>query len=63
MAKLSKRAKALEGKVDRNKFYAVADALTLAKSTATAKFDESIDVAVNLGIDARSPTRPSAVPS
>ena len=31
MAKLSKRAKALEGKVDRNKFYAVADALTLAK--------------------------------
>ncbi|HQA34401.1 MAG TPA: 50S ribosomal protein L1 [Casimicrobium huifangae] len=53
MAKLSKRAKALEGKVDRNKFYAVADALTLAKSTATAKFDESIDVAVNLGIDAK----------
>jgi len=53
MAKLSKRAKALEGKVDRNKFYAVAEALTLAKSTATAKFDESIDVAVNLGIDAK----------
>ena len=53
MAKLSKRAKALEGKVDRNKFYAVADALTLAKSTATAKFEESIEVAVNLGIDAK----------
>ncbi len=53
MAKLSKRAKALEGKVDRNKFYAVADALALAKSTATAKFNESIDVAVNLGIDAK----------
>jgi len=53
MAKLSKRAKALEGKVDRNKFYAVADALALAKTTATAKFDESIDVAVNLGIDAK----------
>jgi len=53
MAKLSKRQKALEGKVDRNKFYAVADALALAKSTATAKFNESIDVAVNLGIDAK----------
>lgn len=53
MAKLSKRAKALEGKVDRNKFYAVAEALALAKTTATAKFDESIDVAVNLGIDAK----------
>ena len=53
MAKLSKRAKALEGKVDRNKFYPVADALALAKTTATAKFNESIDVAVNLGIDAK----------
>ncbi|HPG63171.1 MAG TPA: 50S ribosomal protein L1 [Casimicrobium sp.] len=53
MAKLSKRAKALEGKVDRNKFYAVVDALALAKTTATAKFNESIDVAINLGIDAK----------
>jgi large subunit ribosomal protein L1 len=53
MAKLTKRQKALEGKVDREKFYAVSEALTLAKSTATAKFNESIDVAVNLGIDAK----------
>lgn len=53
MAKLSKRQKALEGKVDRNKNYEVAEALKLAKEAATAKFDESIDVAVNLGIDAR----------
>lgn len=53
MAKLTKRQKALEGKVDREKFYAIADALTLAKTTATAKFNESIDVAVNLGIDAK----------
>jgi large subunit ribosomal protein L1 len=53
MAKLTKRQKALEGKVDREKFYAVAEALTLAKSTATAKFNESIDVAVNLGVDAK----------
>ena len=53
MAQLTKRQKALQGKVDRNKSYAVADALKLAKEFATAKFDESIDVAVNLGIDAR----------
>ena len=53
MAKLSKRAKALVGKVDRARLYHLADALTLAKSTATAKFDESIDVAVNLGVDAK----------
>ncbi|MES2771528.1 MAG: 50S ribosomal protein L1 [Pseudomonadota bacterium] len=53
MTMLSKRQKALQGKVDRNKAYSVADALKLAKEGATAKFDESIDVAVNLGIDAR----------
>lgn len=53
MAKLSKRAKAINAKVDRNKLYPLSDALVLAKQTATAKFDESIDVAVNLGIDAR----------
>ena len=53
MAKLTKRAKALAGKVDPNKFYAVVDAIALAKATATAKFNESIDVAINLGIDAK----------
>jgi large subunit ribosomal protein L1 len=53
MAKLSKRMQALVGKVDREKAYAVADALGLVKETATAKFDESVDVVVNLGIDAR----------
>ena len=53
MAKVSKRAKALAEKVDRNKVYAVSDALSLVKECATAKFDESIDVAVNLGVDAR----------
>ena len=53
MAKLSKRQKAVEGKVDRSKNYAVAEALSLAKELATAKFDESIDVAVSLGIDPR----------
>jgi large subunit ribosomal protein L1 len=53
MARTSKRYQALVGKVDRNKQYQLLDALNLAKETAKAKFDESIDVAVNLGIDAR----------
>lgn len=51
MAKLSKRAAALNEKIDRNKLYPVGEALTLIKETATAKFDESVDVAVQLGID------------
>jgi len=53
MATLSKRQKAMWGKVDSAKNYAVSEALKLAKQFATAKFDESIDVAVSLGIDAR----------
>ena len=53
MAKISKRAKALAEKVDRSKLYAVEEALNLVKECATAKFDESIDVSVNLGVDAR----------
>jgi large subunit ribosomal protein L1 len=53
MAKLSKRAVAINAKVDRNKLYPVAEALTLVKETATAKFDESVDASINLGIDAR----------
>ena len=51
--RLSKRMKTVRGKVDRSKAYPVDDALKLVKETATAKFDESIDVAVNLGIDAK----------
>lgn len=53
MAKLTKRQKALAGIVNRDVFYTVADALALVKKTATAKFDESVDVAINLGIDAK----------
>ncbi|MFZ2987293.1 50S ribosomal protein L1 [Ideonella sp.] len=53
MAKLTKKAKALQGKVDSMKLYPIGDALSLVKSCATAKFDESIDVAVQLGIDAK----------
>jgi large subunit ribosomal protein L1 len=51
--KKTKREKAQTGLVDRSKHYAVLDALGLVKKGATAKFDESIDVAVNLGIDAK----------
>ena len=53
MAKLTKKQKAFEGKVDSNKLYAIVDALSLVKECATAKFDESIDVAVQLGVDAK----------
>lgn len=53
MARISKRLKAISGKVDRTKHYPLQDALNLVKETAIAKFDESIDVAVNLGIDAK----------
>ena len=53
MAKISKRTKQVREAVDSNKFYGLEEALGLAKKGATAKFDESIDVAVNLGVDAR----------
>lgn len=53
MAKHSKRVEAVRAKVDRNKSYPLSDALALVKENATAKFNESVDVAVNLGIDAR----------
>ncbi|MEW5880553.1 MAG: 50S ribosomal protein L1 [Pseudomonadota bacterium] len=53
MARLSKRMKAIRAKVETNKTYPVSDALNLIKQTATAKFDESVDVAVVLGIDAK----------
>jgi large subunit ribosomal protein L1 len=49
----TKRQKAQTGKIDSNKLYAFDAALALVKECATAKFDESIDVAVQLGIDAK----------
>ncbi len=53
MTKLTKKAKTLKGKVDSTKLYPLNAALALVKQCATAKFDESIDVAVQLGIDAK----------
>jgi len=53
MAKLTKKAKAMAAAVDRNKLYGVDEAIDLAKTNATAKFDETIEVAINLGVDPR----------
>jgi len=53
MARLTKKQKSVQGKVDSNRLYPISDALGLVKECATAKFDESIDVAVQLGIDAK----------
>ena len=50
---MAKRISALRAKVDREKLYPVTEALGLVKEGATAKFNESIDIVVNLGIDAR----------
>ncbi|MEZ5707627.1 MAG: 50S ribosomal protein L1 [Burkholderiaceae bacterium] len=53
MAKLTKKQKAFADKVDSTKLYALTDALAIIKECANAKFDESIDVAVQLGVDAK----------
>lgn len=53
MAKVSKRLRALREKFDNDKLYTLDEALNLVKETATAKFDESIDIAIQLGIDPR----------
>jgi large subunit ribosomal protein L1 len=53
MAKLSKRTQAIRAKVKPNTSYAVDNALALVRETANAKFDESVDIAVVLGIDAK----------
>ncbi|MGH6623530.1 MAG: 50S ribosomal protein L1 [Burkholderiaceae bacterium] len=53
MTTLSKRTKAIRTKVEPQKAYAATDALALVKQCATAKFDESVDVSVQLGIDAK----------
>ncbi|MEL6290768.1 MAG: 50S ribosomal protein L1 [Pseudomonadota bacterium] len=51
MSKVGKRAKAVREKVDRNKAYSLDEAVSLIKETSTAKFDETVEVAMNLGVD------------
>ena len=53
MAKLSKKQKGQAGSVDATKFYGVEEAIALVKSNATSKFDETVEVALNLGVDPR----------
>ncbi|MFO1318313.1 MAG: 50S ribosomal protein L1 [Burkholderiales bacterium] len=53
MARDSKRLKAVKATVDRSKLYPVDEALLLVKQNANAKFNESVDVAINLGVDAK----------
>jgi large subunit ribosomal protein L1 len=53
MGNVSKRHKVMRAKVDRAKLYPVGDALRIIKENATAKFNESVDVSINLGIDAK----------
>jgi large subunit ribosomal protein L1 len=53
MSKLTKKQKAFAGKVEATKLYALTEALAIIKECANAKFDESIDVAIQLGVDAK----------
>jgi large subunit ribosomal protein L1 len=53
MSKLPKRKQAWEKLREHNKNYPVLDAFKILKQAATAKFDEAVDVAINLGIDAK----------
>lgn len=53
MAKLTKRQKAIAEKVEANKVYAIEDAAKLLAELSTVKFKESVDIAVNLGVDPR----------
>tara|TARA_B110000014_G_C20096746_1_gene574958 strand:+ start:721 stop:1416 length:696 start_codon:yes stop_codon:yes gene_type:complete len=53
MAKLSKRINAFRDKVELGKYYSIQDAVNLLKEISSVKFDESVEVAINLGVDAR----------
>jgi large subunit ribosomal protein L1 len=53
MARLSKRQKAIRGKVEPGKLYSADEAFALMKELSTVKFSESVDVAINLGVDPR----------
>ena len=60
MAKVGKRLKTLAAEVDRAKTYSLPEAIRLVKQTARAKFDETVEMSMNLGIDPRHADVPSA---
>jgi len=53
MVKLTKKQKVAEASVDRDKLYGLKEAVGIVKSNATAKFDETVEIAMNLGVDPR----------
>src|SRR5690606_4982029 len=53
MAKIGKRIKTLRDGVDQRKLYDLSEAVGLVKKTASARFDETVEVAINLGVDPR----------
>src|SRR3546814_9438836 len=53
MAKLTKKQKAMEAAVERDRLYGVDEAISIVKKNATAKFDETVEIALNLGVDPR----------
>ena len=53
MAKLTKKQKAMESAVERDRLYGVDEAISIVKKNATAKFDETVEIALNLGVDPR----------
>jgi large subunit ribosomal protein L1 len=53
MAKLTKKLKAQAGAVERDRLYGVDEAISIVKKNATAKFDETVEIALNLGVDPR----------
>ena len=53
MKKLSKRINTFRDKVEQGKYYSIQDAVNLLKEISSVKFDESVEVAINLGVDAR----------
>ena len=57
MAKLTKKQKEAASKIEKNKLYSLKDAAALIKVVASAKFDESVDIAVRLGVDPRTATQ------
>jgi large subunit ribosomal protein L1 len=62
MAFVSKKRKAADAKVDKNKAYSLRDASALVKEVNTTKFDASVDIHIRLGVDPKKADQPSVAP-